>query len=214
MTGTEIQNELDELIQIGNLFEGRQWFLGTSGNFSALMSRNPLSFAITSSGIDKGNAKRDSFVTINSEGQIISTHSKKNTTEPSGEWAVHRAIYQNTDARCVIHVHTIPALLICDLFGDQGGVQIGGLEILKGLGCKSANDNLYVPIIHNKDQTVGLAASIEHCIKTANQPKTLAVLVRYHGMFVWGDSVSTAKCHIELLMHAFEYFVARRLMNI
>src|SRR5436309_11486614 len=43
-----------ELSEIGREFYMRGWVLGTSGNFSAVLSREPLRFAITSTGVDKG----------------------------------------------------------------------------------------------------------------------------------------------------------------
>ena len=44
-----------ELAEIARGFYSRGWALGTSGNFSAVTSRDPLRLAITASGIDKGS---------------------------------------------------------------------------------------------------------------------------------------------------------------
>ena len=43
------------LVAISRSFYARGWALGTSGNFSAVLSREPLRLAITPSGADKGN---------------------------------------------------------------------------------------------------------------------------------------------------------------
>jgi len=43
-----------ELARIGKDFYARGWVLGTSGNFSAVISREPLRLAMTSTGLDKG----------------------------------------------------------------------------------------------------------------------------------------------------------------
>src|SRR5438128_4961395 len=44
-----------DLVAISRSFYARGWALGTSGNFSAVLSREPLRLAITPSGADKGN---------------------------------------------------------------------------------------------------------------------------------------------------------------
>ena len=41
------------LADVGKSFYARGWVLGTSGNFSAVISREPLRLAITSTGLDK-----------------------------------------------------------------------------------------------------------------------------------------------------------------
>lgn len=43
-----------ELASIGRGFYSRGWVLGTSGNFSAVVRRDPLRLAITSSGVAAG----------------------------------------------------------------------------------------------------------------------------------------------------------------
>lgn len=214
MTNKAVNEKLDELIQVGALFESRQWFLGTSGNFSVLVVKEPLSFAITASGIDKGKVSRNSFVIINADGkQVLEAHQQGNL-RPSDEWPIHSFIYQKNDAQCVIHVHTVPVLLVTELCGQEGHVQIQGLEVLKGLGCKSASQSLKVPIVDNKDDPTDLARAVAGCIEKSNGLIAPAVLVKRHGIFAWGSSVFAAKRHVELLMHAFEYFVQKRRLGI
>src|SRR5207245_9674247 len=43
-----------QLAEIGRHCYARGWALGTSGNFSAVVRRNPMRLAITASGVDKG----------------------------------------------------------------------------------------------------------------------------------------------------------------
>ena len=42
------------LAAVGRRFYARGWVLGTSGNFSAVVSRDPLRLAITASAVHKG----------------------------------------------------------------------------------------------------------------------------------------------------------------
>ncbi len=57
-----------QLAEIGRQFYGRGWVMGTSGNFSAVVSRDPLRLAITSSGVDKGSLSPGDIVEIDQHG--------------------------------------------------------------------------------------------------------------------------------------------------
>src|SRR5260370_17333289 len=50
------------LAEIGKGFYARGWVLGTSGNFSAVISREPLRLAITSPGLAKGTLTPKQFL--------------------------------------------------------------------------------------------------------------------------------------------------------
>src|SRR5258708_17410453 len=52
--GTSFANAAACMAEIGKGFHGRGWLLGTSGNFSAVISRQPLRLSITSTSLDKG----------------------------------------------------------------------------------------------------------------------------------------------------------------
>ena len=52
-------------------FYHRGWALGTSGNFSAVVSPEPLRLMITASGMDKGRLTTDQFVQVDGGGEVI-----------------------------------------------------------------------------------------------------------------------------------------------
>src|SRR5258708_9665318 len=60
-----------ELAAIGRGFYSRGWVLGTSGNFSAVVSREPLRLAITSTGLVKGNLASSHFLGMVAGSRII-----------------------------------------------------------------------------------------------------------------------------------------------
>ena len=51
---TRFQALAEELAELSRLFYSRGWAFGTSGNFSAVVRTDPLTLAITTSGVDKG----------------------------------------------------------------------------------------------------------------------------------------------------------------
>jgi len=54
----------EELVRLGTDFHRRSWMLGTSGNLSAVISRDPLRVAITASSIDKGRMRTGQILEI------------------------------------------------------------------------------------------------------------------------------------------------------
>lgn len=57
------------------------------------------------------------------------------------------------------------------------------------------HDTLTVPIIENTAREEDLTASLEAAMD--RYPDTYAVLVRRHGVYVWGDDVQKAKTQAE-----------------
>src|SRR5215831_2460644 len=78
----------EHLAQLGREFHRRGWVLGTSGNFSAVVSRDPLRIAITASSLDKGQLTADQILEIDSGGHVIQPTAGK----PSAETLLHTAI--------------------------------------------------------------------------------------------------------------------------
>ena len=60
-----------QLAALGRQFYRRGWALGTSGNFSAVLSETPLRLAITASGLDKGSLSPDQILEIDDEGHML-----------------------------------------------------------------------------------------------------------------------------------------------
>src|SRR5438067_1565975 len=59
------------LAEIGRGFYARGWVLGTSGNFSAVILREPLRLAITSTGLDKGGLTAAQFLEIDDRANVV-----------------------------------------------------------------------------------------------------------------------------------------------
>ncbi|HEX4346988.1 MAG TPA: class II aldolase/adducin family protein [Vicinamibacterales bacterium] len=81
-----------ELASIGRHFYARGWALGTSGNYSAVVSRKPLRLAITSSGLNKRELAPAQIIECDEAGRAIgrrpSTPLRAGGT-PSAETQLH-----------------------------------------------------------------------------------------------------------------------------
>ena len=117
------------------------------------------------------------------------------------------------NARSVIHTHSMNAQLCTLLNGDKDKeFRITHFEMLKGVGFHGYEDELVVPIIDNRPTEDLLAEQLGEAVK--KYPKTNAVLVRRHGLYVWGDSWSDAKIHAECYDYLFETALKAKSMGV
>ena len=175
-------------------FHARGWLLGTSGNLSAVVQREPLRLAMSPSGIDKGELTPDQVLSIDENAQITSAHSGK----PSDESLLHIQIVKERGAGAVLHTHSIWNTILSDLYAPQGGVTIEGYEMLKGLqGVRTHEHTEWLPIIENSQDMPALADAVGRTLSEHKEAHGL--LLRRHGLYSWGDTLAQAKRHIEIL---------------
>jgi ribulose-5-phosphate 4-epimerase/fuculose-1-phosphate aldolase len=91
----------DRLVRTGGEFHRRGWALGTSGNFSAVLTRDPLRVLISRSGVDKGEMTRDHLVCVDEGGAVVA-----GTGKPSDETVVHLEVVRRRGAGAVLHTHS------------------------------------------------------------------------------------------------------------
>jgi methylthioribulose-1-phosphate dehydratase len=190
------------LMDVGRRFDHRGWVLGTSGNFSAVVNRDPLRLAITSSGAAKGQLTRNEILELDSHGAVIGGAGR-----PSAEALHHVEIVQNPDAGSVLHTHSTWSTIVSERFGDEGGLWIQGYEMLKGLeGVTTHQHREWIPILPNTQDMRALAADLRATL--AGSPGVHGVLIRRHGLYTWGTDVAQATRHVEILEFLLE-IVAR-----
>mmetsp|Transcript_8902 Transcript_8902/g.13506 ORF Transcript_8902/g.13506 Transcript_8902/m.13506 type:complete len:95 (+) Transcript_8902:388-672(+) len=86
------------------------------------------------------------------------------------------------------------------------------MEMIKGFKGLGYNDTLSVPIINNTPHEHELKDSMADAIK--KNPDAVAVLVRNHGVYVWGDTWAEAKTHAECLEYLFQVVIEMKRLNI
>lgn len=182
-----------ELADIGRHFYQRGWVLGTSGNFSAVVSESPLRLAITSTGLDKGALVPSHFLEIDERAGVLRGEGK-----PSAETALHLAIVRTRGAGAVLHTHSLWSALLSEAHAATGALTIEGFEMLKGLeGVHTHEHRETLPIFENSQDIPALAAQVEEKL-TAN-PRLHGFLLRRHGLYTWGRTLAEARRHVEVL---------------
>jgi len=193
------------LAELGRNFYGRGWLLGTSGNLSAVLRREPLRLAITPSGVDKGMLVPDQILQVDENGAVVDGSGK-----PSVETALHLAIVRLRGAAAVLHTHSVWNTLLSEEQAAKGGIAIEGYEMLKGLeGVRTHEHREWLPIIENSQDMAALASAIEETL--ARFPKIHGLLLRGHGLYTWGSDLAEAKRHVEILEFLLE--VVGRMRN-
>ena len=188
-----------ELAEAGQEFYRRGWVLGTSGNFSMLMARNPLRICVTASGMEKGRLDETNFLDLDDDAEILQGFGK-----PSAETLIHLTIYRFLPkARSILHTHSVWGTILSDRFFEQGTIEIEGYEMLKGLaGVTTHEHREKVPIVENSQDYVALAHVIENVIRDSSDIH--GIYLRRHGLYTWGETVSEARRHVEIFEFLFE----------
>jgi methylthioribulose-1-phosphate dehydratase len=182
-----------ELVKTGRDFHARGWLLGTSGNLSAVVQRQPLQLAMSPSGVDKGELTSEQVLLIDEHARVVSEHNAK----PSDETLLHLRIANERQAGAVLHTHSVWNTILSDLYGDAGGLTIKGFEMLKGLqGIKTHEHSEWVPIIDNSQDMPALAEIVGRTL--AENPAAHGFLLRGHGLYTWGKNLAQAKRHVEI----------------
>ena len=188
------RNAASGLVAIGRSAYERGWALGTSGNFSTVISRDPLRLAITPSGVDKGELIAEQILEVGQEvGETGSLKSK-----PSAEALLHIKVVLERGAGAVFHTHSVWGTVLSNVYAPAGGILIEGFEMLKGLeGVKNHEHREWLPIIENSQDMPALAESVALALK--EYPDAHGFLLKQHGLYTWGESLAQAKRHVEIL---------------
>jgi methylthioribulose-1-phosphate dehydratase len=208
MNSQSVEEIAASLAAVGRAFYSRGWTLGTSGNFSAVLSREPLILAMSPSGADKGSLSQELILLIDERANIVSKHQAK----PSAESPLHITIARELGAGAVLHTHSVWSTTLSDLHGDEGGLVIEGYEMLKGLaGVDSHEHKEWLPILDNSQDMQALAGTVSNTLRRS--PEIHGFLLRRHGLYTWGKDLDEAKRHVEILEFLLEAVGRHRLMN-
>jgi methylthioribulose-1-phosphate dehydratase len=199
---------IEYLVNLGRDFHRRGWVLGTSGNFSTVIEREPLRLAITASSVDKGRLTPDQFLEVDANGRTL----KASPGKPSAETLLHVAIVGNLGVGSVLHTHSVWSTVLSDYHIGRGGFFIEGYEMLKGLdGIVTHDHREWLPILENSQDMQALAAETKRVLE--ENPRIHGFLIRRHGLYTWGKDLAEAARHVEILEFLLESVGRRQMME-
>jgi len=183
-------------------FHRRGWMAGTAGNLSARSGDGR--FWITASGRPKGclDPVRD-FLEVDLEGRPLEAPSG---ARPSAETAIHAALYRRfPEARACLHVHSLAAARVSHALPPHlAELPLPALEILKGLGVWEASPRVALPLFANHLEVARIARAVARRF-AVEPPAVPALLIRSHGVTVWGESLQRAYDHLECVEFLLAY---------
>src|ERR1043165_6488071 len=160
-----------ELAELSHNFYARGWVLGTSGNFSTVLCRDPLRLAISPSGVDKGALTADQILLIDEYGEVL----RDQQATASDETPLHLMIVKNRPASAVLHTHSVWSTSLSNLHAADGGLAIEGYEMSKGLaGVRTHQHHEGRPIVDKSRDMKALAEEMNATL--TRLPKTHGVL--------------------------------------
>jgi methylthioribulose-1-phosphate dehydratase len=204
-TGRQARSACTKLALVGRRFYARGWVLGTSGNFSVVVSRRPLRIAITPSAAHKGTLTGREFLEIDATGRPVRT----TTRRPSAETALHLVIAASRGAGAILHTHSVWGTILSESHATAHGLALEGYEMLKGLsGVTTHAHREWLPIVENDQDMPRLARVVDDLL--SSDRRAHAFLLRGHGLYTWGATIAEAERHVEILEFLLEVAGRRR----
>jgi len=187
----------EALVRAGRRFDQRGWVMGTSGNFSAVLDRDPLRLAITPSATFKGELQAEQILEMDDRCLPVERPGG-GAARVSAEAQLHVEVVRGRGAGAVLHTHSIWSTLLSQRFGDAGGFAIEGFEMLKGLeGVRTHEHREWLPIVENDQDMPRLSGVVREMLR--EHPDAHGFLLRGHGLYTWGADLPQAIRHVEIL---------------
>jgi len=180
-----------ELLAVMAQIHQRGWCDGTGGNFSCVLTREPLRLLMAPSGVDKGSVTPEQLIEVGANGSVLAGSGKA-----SAETLLHLEIIGRCGAGAVLHTHSQAGTLLSQWALPQGGLNLEDLEMLKGLeGISSHASQVNLPVLANDQDLARLSAAAAPLLPQAPQ----GILIAGHGLYAWGEDLARAKRHLEIL---------------
>ena len=171
------------------------------------------------SGVQKERIEPEHLFVQTLSGDVVAQPSERLRLSRSQCTPLFYAAFELRQAGACIHTHSRAAVMVTLLCKDQHEFRITHQEMIKGIRKGSTqkeyyqyDDTLVVPIIENTCEERDLTTSLRKAME--QYPDTCAVLVRRHGVYVWGDTWQKAKTMCECYDYLFEIAVTMHLHGI
>ncbi|KAL0479782.1 methylthioribulose-1-phosphate dehydratase [Acrasis kona] len=192
------------IVQLLKLYYKDGWVSGTGGGIS--IRKNGFVY-MAPSGVHKECIDPEEIFVLDEEGKIVYDPSKRESKLPvrpvklSACSPLFTLCYKHRNAGAVMHSHHMSTLLATLIFPEKE-FKITHVEMIKGIRGHGYHSTLVVPIIDNVAEECDLKDSMEEAVLA--YPNTYAVLVRRHGVYIWGKDWLECKTHSEVYHYLFD----------
>ncbi|XP_041471580.1 uncharacterized protein LOC121421047 [Lytechinus variegatus] len=195
-------------------FYGLGWVTGTGGGISIKYGDE---IFIAPSGVQKERVQPEDLFVTNLQEEDVSGPPPSKKLKKSQCTPLFMSCYTLRGAKACIHTHSKNAVY-ATMMSQGCEFSITHQEMIKGIKKATTGQNyryderLVVPIVENTPFEKDLKGSLEKAMH--KYPDTHAVLVRRHGVYVWGDSWEKAKTMCECYDYLFEIAVGLKQLGI
>jgi len=193
---SSIENTPDKqrICDLMESFHSLGWCSGSGGGCSTRSSLCSDNILVAPSGVNKEMMDVDDIILMNGDGEELENC---NALRPSACLYIFKQIYAlSPTCGAIIHSHSPTFVKITNIFKSIE-FKCSDFEMIKGIQGHKNTDVLRIPIVENTESEEELASSIAAAVKI--YPNSPAVLVRNHGIYVWGSTWSSAKIHAECI---------------
>lgn len=171
------------------------WVSGTGGGISI---KDPAGgYWLAPSGVHKELLSPDDLFRF--EDDLETCVEPRNGGKLTECFPLFQTIFRARGAGAVIHSHSIWSSLVTRVC--EGDFSIVDFEMQKGISGHGVFSPLRVPIIANTEREPELTGALAEALE--RDERAFAVLVRGHGVYIWGDDWKQAKRHAECYDYLF-----------
>ncbi len=181
------------------------WVSGTGGGIS-LRAGDRIYMA--PSGVQKERLQPEDLYALDLAGRVVEAPANAPRLSACAPLFLHA--FTKRGAGAVLHSHSVNALLAT--LTPASEFRTTHLEMQKGIRGTGYHDELVVPIIENTAHEHELADDLGAAMDA--YPASDAVLVRRHGVYVWGATWEQAKTQAECYDYLFEAAVKMRQLGV
>lgn len=194
------------IVELCQQFYAQGWVSGTGGGISI---RDGDRVYMAPSGVQKERLAVEDLYVLDRDGAVVEAPANP-ALRVSACAPLFFNAYRLRDAGAVLHSHSVHALLATLIFDRV--FEVTHLEMMKGIVGVGYHDRLVVPIIENTAHECDLADSMAAAMEA--YPQAHAVLVRRHGVYVWGKDWVQAKTQAECYDYLFDAAVRMRQLGV
>jgi methylthioribulose-1-phosphate dehydratase len=191
------------IVEICKQFYSKGWVSGTGGGIS--IKRDGKVY-IAPSGVHKERMEESQIFILDGDTMKILYNPNDFVLDRYKDFKVSEChtLFQNAfekGAGAVMHSHSVNAVLATMINSEATEFTCSHLEMIKGIRGHGYFDKLVVPIIENTAHEHELCDEMKNAM--TKYPGTFAVLVRRHGVYVWGKDWIECKTHVECYDYLF-----------
>lgn len=194
------------IVELCRQFYAHGWVSGTGGGISI---RDGDRIYVAPSGVQKERLQPGDMFVVDLDGNVVEQPSSPGL-RVSACTPLFLHAYRLRGAGAVIHSHSVHAMMATLVFDRV--FEVTHLEMMKGIAGTMYGDRLVVPIIENTPYEHELADTLAEAMHV--HPRAHAVLVRRHGVYVWGKDWVQAKTHAECYDYLFDAAVRMRQIGV